>query len=912
MSDEAGAPGHAAAAPDGARRRLSPEDALRESEARLELATAAAGIGIWDWDVLTGQMEYSPRARAISGFAPDEELTFDKVRDIVHPEDYPRTSAMARDALDPALRARIPYEYRIVRPDGETRWVLAHGEAVFEEMEGATRAVRYVGTIQDVTVRHELEAARRASEQRLALAIEAGRMAVWEVDIVRDQLIGTPELNRLLGHPEDVILDIETVRAGYYPGEQERLQQVAQKVMERGQRFFETEFRYVRPDGSLRWLMLRAELLFDENGTPTRAVGVLMDVTGRKATEGALRASEARVKLALQAAGAGVFEWDLATDQLEWSPEIYDIFGFDPAEVGEDLQAAWRAAVHPDDLEAALGAGQRAIEEGGSFTVDFRISRPDGETRWVRSRGTAVPGPDGKPTRITGIDLDVTEQNRDTETLRARAEETERERDRIYELSSDLFAVAGFDGYLRVVNPAWERLLGSGQDELLAAQFIDRIHPEDRAATAETVGLLRHGREVRQFENRILAADGREISISWSAVSEGDLFYVVGRDVTRDKEREEALRQAQKMEAVGQLTGGIAHDFNNLLQAVHGNFDLIRRRASDAKLRRWAENGAEAAERGAKLTSQLLAFSRAQKLEMKHVDLSTLLRDMESLLARTLGPMIRIGLDLSEENITVLADPTQLEMAILNLAINARDAMPEGGTLAIRTGVREERRATALEPGSYAFIEVSDTGSGMEADVAERAFDPFFTTKGVGKGTGLGLSQVYGMARQAGGGAAIRSIAGTGTTVTLLLRCTSALEPEADEARGAAAKVPARPATVLVVDDDPDVRRFLADTLGDIGYTIIEAESGDQALGLLGRTRPDLIIVDYAMPEMNGAELADEARRRHPDVPILFASGYADSAAIETAVGPDALLLRKPFRIDELEAAVAAAIGSKG
>jgi len=888
--------------------------ALRDSEARLEIATAAAEIGIWDWDLVEGRMTYSPRARAICGFPLDRDVTYEQVREIVHPDDHPFTSAQAGRALDPAIRDRSPYEYRILRPDGDVRWVLAHGEAVFAEIDGRTRAARYVGTLQDVTERRRLAEAEREGAQRLSLAIEAGRMAVWDLDFATETVTGSPELNRLLGFPGDATPSLEDIRARYYPGERGRLQQIAQDVMARGGRFMEAEYRYVWPDGDLRWLLLRCEILSDESGRPTKAVGVVADITERTRTEEALRASEARLTLAQRAAGAGVWDWDIRSQRLVWSPEIYAFYGIDPAT--DDLYAAWLEAVHPDDRALADATARRAAEAGESFSMDFRVPRPGGEVRWIRSQGTVVLGEDGGPARVAGINIDVTDQHRVEERLRAEAETLEsavedrtRERDRIYELSNDLFAVAGFDGYLKSVNPAWTRLLGHSQERLLSRPFVEIIHPDDHAAAAQLIGAMRDGRVVRRFEDRLVAADGRIVWIAWTAVPEGELFYAVGRDVTRDREREEALRQAQKMEAVGQLTGGIAHDFNNLLQAVHGNLSLIQRRAEDDRIRRWASQGLQAAERGAKLTAQLLAFSRAQKLEVRPVAVPAMIAGMEDLLTRTLGPMIRIRLALDGEATTVLADPTQLEMAVLNLAINARDAMPDGGVLSIRT----ERCGLVQDPdlpdGDYLKLEISDTGLGMPPDVAARAFDPFFTTKGVGKGTGLGLSQVYGMARQAGGTARIRTRPGEGTTVTLFLRSTTPDErmASADEATDGPGE-PARAATVLVIDDDPDVRRLLADALEALGYAVITAEDGHAGLDALDRSSPDLLLVDFAMPGMNGAEVASAARARRPDLAIVFASGYADTAAIDAVAGPSAVTLRKPFRVEELEAVVASAL----
>jgi CheY-like chemotaxis protein len=376
---------------------------------------------------------------------------------------------------------------------------------------------------------------------------------------------------------------------------------------------------------------------------------------------------------------------------------------------------------------------------------------------------------------------------------------------------------------------------------------------------------------------------------------------------------EEALRQSQKMEALGQLTGGIAHDFNNLLQVVQGAFELIRRKPDDTvRVTAWSENGISAAERGASLTRQLLAFSRSQKLELRPFVAGELIGEMRELLVRTLGPNIELAFELHEDHVPVMSDRTQLELAVLNLAINARDAMPGGGRLTVSTGVRNVVDGDPLlEPGDYVELSVADTGEGMPPEVMERAFDPFFTTKGVGKGTGLGLSQVYGVARQAGGAAQISSIPGAGTTVTLFLRRST------DDAEAAARPrddrqpilAPETGGTILVVDDDEAVRALACETLQLLGYRVLDADSGPAALAILERETPELMLFDYAMPGMSGAELAAIARERWPDVPIVFASGHADTAAVEAALGGQATILRKPFNMETLARTIAGLVG---
>ena len=366
-------------------------------------------------------------------------------------------------------------------------------------------------------------------------------------------------------------------------------------------------------------------------------------------------------------------------------------------------------------------------------------------------------------------------------------------------------------------------------------------------------------------------------------------------ETTQRVQVEAALRQSLKMEAIGQLTGGLAHDFNNLLTAVVGNLDLIRLRSAEPNIRKWAENAFKAAERGAKLTSQLLAFSRTQKLDTAPVDVNAMIAGMQDLLNQSLGANIAVKFKPAAGLPPATADSNQLELAILNLSLNARDAMADGGVLTISTALSSDDAKAVL-------IAVADTGTGMSPDVVARAFDPFFTTKPTGKGTGLGLSQVYGIVRQAGGEVTIDSKVGEGTTVTLRLPQASsagAREKHDDDAAPRAIKAE----KLLLVDDDPDVRDIVGRVLTELGYAVREAAGGQEALAALSDFSPDLLVVDFAMPNMNGAELVTAARKRNADLKVLFLSGYSDSAVLESAVG-DALLLRKPFRPAELATAV--------
>jgi signal transduction histidine kinase/CheY-like chemotaxis protein len=388
----------------------------------------------------------------------------------------------------------------------------------------------------------------------------------------------------------------------------------------------------------------------------------------------------------------------------------------------------------------------------------------------------------------------------------------------------------------------------------------------------------------------------------------GFLVVLVLRDMAERRRAEEMLRQSQKMEAIGQLTGGIAHDFNNLLTAVIGNLDMIRTRVGNDRLQRMADNALEAARRGAKLASQLLAFSRSQRMDVGPVDLAQLLNGMSGLLTQSVGPSVRVDVSIEDDARFVVTDMNQLELALLNLAVNARDAMPEGGTLTIKAQKVDDpaRHLPSIE------LSVADVGVGMTEEVRARAIEPFYTTKPIGQGTGLGLSQVYAVVRESGGTLAIDSEAGRGTTVRMILPAGAppVVQPQSNAPptttpSGTRSREQTR---VLVVDDDKLVRRFVSECLRSLQYHVTEAENGALGLATVDRGRFDLLVVDFAMPGMNGAEVARAAQERQPGIKVLMVSGYADSAAVEAALGT-ARLLRKPFDLAELGAAVAQTLG---
>jgi PAS domain S-box-containing protein len=472
-------------------------------------------------------------------------------------------------------------------------------------------------------------------------------------------------------------------------------------------------------------------------------------------------------------------------------------------------------------------------------------------------------------------------------------------------------ATAAADGFLKAVNPAWKRLLGYDDRELLSRPFVEIIDPADHARIGEAFNRLAKGEAAGAFETRLVHKNGARSLIAWSAEPYADAFYIVGRDVSEQRAAEDALRQSQKMEAVGQLTGGIAHDFNNLLQGITGSLDLVQKRISLGRLGeldRFIAGAMNSANRASALTHRLLAFSRRQPLDPRPVRANPLVASMEDLLRRTLGERIELELVLDGGLWLTLCDPNQLENAVLNLAINARDAMPNGGKLTIETcnahldGAYAARQRD-VRPGQYVCICVTDTGTGMSADTISKAFEPFFTTKPIGQGTGLGLSMIYGFARQSEGYTKIYSELGKGTTVKLYLPRHRG-EADADDRIPdlSESHIAAPGETVLVVEDEPIVRGLIVEVLDDLGYNALEAADGPGGLEILQtQRRIDLLITDVGLPGLNGRQVADAGRALRPGLKVLFMTGYAENAAVASGFLEQGMtMISKPFAMEAL------------
>ncbi|HJU16406.1 MAG TPA: PAS domain-containing protein [Stellaceae bacterium] len=674
--------------------------------------------------------------------------------------------------------------------------------------------------------RHRAEEILRNNETRLRLATEAAEVGFWDVDPVNDVLVWPPVVKAMFGIPPEAPVSMaEDFHARLHPDDREWVSAAYAAACDPEQRaLYDVEYRTIgKEDGVVRWVAAKGRGLFDGEGRCIRVLGTAIDITPRKQIETALRESEARLRVALGAAGLGTWETDLANGRNLWDGPLAALLGFSPEQAAK-ASDRWLEVVHPEDRDRVSRAFRAAAEGGLPYREEFRVRRADGAERVFATSGVLVA-----PGRMIGAVQDVTE-----------------------------------------------------------------------ARTAEAV-LARDKAELE----RLVAERSRALEA----------------EVAERQKIEAALHQSQRLEAIGQLTGGIAHDFNNLLAVVMGQAEAIAVAADgNPRIARMATATQRAAERGAQLTGQLLAFARRQQLQPVTTAVHLLVSNIGDLVRQAVGEAVTVELRVEPGLWPSHLDPAQFESAILNLAINARDAMPQGGRLVIEarnvSAADVKARHLDLAPGEYVMVSVTDTGAGMTPGVLRRAFEPFFTTKDVGKGTGLGLAQIYGFAKQSGGTATIDSTLEAGTTVAMYFPRADTESIEAASSTEARAVVRGQGKTVLLVEDQSEVREVIEMSLDGLGFRVVTAEDGIAARKVLETHETiDLLLTDVVMPNgVSGLDLAREARRLRQDIKIVLVSGYLRDSDTLMSAASDLLFLVKPFSQAQLAEAIAAALngGSRG
>ena len=804
---------------------------------------------------------------------------------------------------------------------------------IYQPVTGADGAVTGIFVEgYDVTDRRLAADALRESEARLRLAMHAGRMGDMTFDIQSDEVRHSPSYAALLGFPADQVLTLAQVRSRYHPDDIERTMAQRAATLSGAQSFYDVEHRVIWPDGAVRWIYGRGEVARDAAGEAVAVTAVYIDVTEQKRVEAALRESEDHYRHAVEL-NPQVAWTALPSGQLDRVAERWMEWTGNGG-----LGSSWGESIHPDDLEPSVIAWTHSVQTGEPYDIEHRVRLRSGEHQWIWSRAFPRRDETGAIVKWYG----ATENIHERKLVEARLRESEAQFRTFAQAMPNHVWTAPADGRLDWFNDKVYEYTGAAPGELDGDGWAAVAHPDDLpGAAAAWAQSIETGR-IYDVEFRIRRQDGAYrwhltralpihdpggLPIRWIGTNTDIEDQKAGAEAlsrlnatleSRVEERsrelraaEEALRQAHKMEAVGQLTGGIAHDFNNLLTGIIGSLDIVRRRIAGGRLSdvdRFIDAAVTSANRAAGLTHRLLAFSRRQSLDSQPIPVDRLVASMEDLLRRTLSENVSLELHSEQGLWTAEADANQLESALLNLAINARDAMPGGGVLRVETANAQVDAAGAdgLEPGDYVVMCVTDTGMGMTQEVLERAFDPFFTTKPIGQGTGLGLSMIYGFAKQSRGHVRITSQVGEGTAVKLYLPRFHGDAPPNETAAQTEAPRARAGETVLVVEDDAAVRMLVVDVLQELGYGFVEAVDGKSAAPILqSAQRIDLLISDVGLPGMNGRQLADIARQARPSLKVLFITGYAENAAVRGGfLEPGMEMITKPFALDALAAKI--------
>ena len=884
--------------------RKQAEEAVRESEARFrELADAIPQI-VFTAAPDGGLIHLNAQTASYTGLGTDDLLgwTWEKV---IHPDDLPHAVAVWTTAVGSGVPREI--EFRIRRADGMYRWHVAR-QVPARSADGTI--TWWYGTCTDIDDLKRAESALRESDARLREAQRIASLGSWSWEPPTDRVWWSDAEFELFGIDRGAVQPSFATFLSLVHPDHRAIAVARVQAMLSGVDEFADDLRIIRPDGTNLWIHSQARATRDAAGTLIRVEGIDQDITRRRLAEMAARESDERLQAAIAVAGLGVITIDYNDQIVTLSARAAEQFGLPQ---GTSISRAdFHALIHPDDKAEVARLTAGALDPAGSgwFTVEHRVIRPDGGIRWlnVRKHVTFVAG---RPSCAVVVTADVTDHRQ--------AEVRLREQEMLVREAAELAQVGGWGFDPVTLRSDWTPEVAQiyGVDAPPpASEAMKFFSPAQRPALEAALAAAIQDGTPHDMELQLTAADGREKwvrTICRPIVEAGRVLRVRGsiQDITDRKRLESQFLQAQKMEAIGRLAGGVAHDFNNMLTVINVCCEVLLM-TDELVVDKWRESVStilDAGQRAARLTQQLLAFSRKAIVEPKVIDLNQLVTESVTLLRCLMGERILLDVVTAPTPVRVLIDPNQFEQVIMNLAVNARDAMPMGGRLTISTAivpsqVTDSGASSELPSGTFpecdsawlACLSIADTGHGMSDEVKGKVFEPFFTTKGVGKGTGLGLSVVHGVVSQSGGQVVLDSTVGVGTTFRLLLPLVGdkpagpTPDPGTVGSRGAE--------TILLVEDEEAVRTIVRLSLETRGYTVLEAASGEEAVryARMHAGPIDLLVSDVVMPEMGGRQLAEALRRDRPDVRVLFMSGYADDAVLRHG-GVEAAksFIQKPF-----------------
>jgi PAS domain S-box-containing protein len=862
-------------------------EALHRSQVMLTRTERIAHIGSWEWDISTDKVTWSEELFRIFQLDPDEKVpSWAEHSALYHPEDMERL----RHAVEASVADGTPYEQelRALRKDGEIRVCLAYG---FAETGPDGRAIRLFGSLQDITERKQAEEAMRESEDIFRTLSDLAPSGIYLCDPKGNCRYANPRWCEMAGLSlEEALGDGWT--KGLHPEDRDYIFSNWQRMVEsEGQRGF--EYRFQTPTGKVTWVYGLATPQRNALGNIVAYIGINTDITERKEAEDTLLQITDRLDLALQAAKAGAWDWDILAGHIEWSAKMFDIFGFNPLKNVASFEL-WESILHPQDLEISKSRIAQALEKQATLDSNYRIVLPDGQIRWINAVGKGQYDEQSRPIRMIGICIDITERKQAEEAL-LRTKYILSEGQRIahvgtFEYIFDTGETVWSDEEYRIYGFESEGL-SPAYDEMLAKC----IHPDDSELLHKAFSAALQSGTVYELEHRIVRPDG---SVRWVYDlahpyfdDTGKLIRYIGTtlDITDRKNAEKAkaefesrLLQMQKMESIGSLAGGIAHDLNNILFPISGLSEiLLVDIPPDNPGYENIEQIHKSAQRGSDLVKQILAFSRRSNPQKLPIRIQPILKEVLKLVRATIPMNIEITSIIKPECGMVSADPTQIHQIAMNLITNAFHAVEQtGGTINLELKEtefgRDDLYDNSIKAGKYACISISDTGTGIDQALMHKIFDPYFTTKELGKGTGLGLSVVHGISKEHGGDIRVYSEVGNGTTFNVYLP----LLEDAKDSNPAAVtrKYPTGCESILLVDDEEPIIRMEQMMLERQGYHVTTRTSSLDALETF-RANPsnfDIVISDRGMPNMTGEQLTMELISIRPNIPVILCTGFSD------------------------------------